>query len=325
MMENIAKLMERTNRRYYPERGKHIYQDFKTFAASARLGRACALEFLESARETEGELRIYEFGVGDGNFAKKFLENLNRIDPSVGKRIAYTLWDISRKMLDGAEEKLEGHAVESVCAPAEEAEKMGNAFWIRGNEILDDIPARVFMKQRGKTYEVGWNNGELAIWEQPGIPAIARERMESVPEGYWVPVNIEAIKLVEKWKRKIIGGGGISIFEYGFCGEGEMEALTPEIWNSSVVRKYGEQYTVDVDFGWLEKKCGGRVEAQDDFVGRMLDQKLFAVEVEKLDYMDAAEIEAEAKKLEKEGYDIELLKRGVEKNPFYHYLFRKSD
>ncbi len=324
-MESIAKLMERTNRSYYPERGKHIYQDFKTFAASARLGRACALEFLESARETEGELRIYEFGVGDGSFAKKFLESLNSIDPSVGKRVVYTLWDISRKMLDAAEEKLEGHAVESVCAPAEEAEKMGSAFWIRGNEILDDIPARVFMKKKKKVYEVGWNNGEFAAWEQPRAPAVVGERLENTPEGYWIPVNIEAIGLVKKWKEKLGGGGGISIFEYGFYGTWEMKALTPEIWNSSVVRKYGEQYTVDVDFGWLEEKCGGRVDAQDDFVGRMLGEKIFSVELEKLDYMGAAEIEAEAKKIEKEGYDLELLKRGVEKNPFYHYLFRKSD
>ena len=38
-----------------------------------------------------------------------------------------------------------------------------------------------------------------------------------------------------------------------------------------------------------------------------------------MDYLDSSEIEAERKNLEKEGYDIDLLKRGKESNPYFHY------
>lgn len=322
-MESIEKLMERTNSAYYSGRGKNIYYDFKTFAASRKLGRACALEFLEKAQKAEGELRVYEFGVGDGSFARNFLESLERMDSAVAKRVEYVLWDLSRKMLDAAHEKLEGYPVECICGSAEGLSGMQDAFWVRGNEILDDIPARVFLKKGEKLYEVGWNNGEFAAWEEPRAPAEVEKRMQKVPEGYWVPINLRAKKMVEEWKKKIVRGGGISIFEYGFYSMEEMCEAPPEIWNDSVVREYGGQYTVDVDFGWLEKKCGGSVEHQDAFVCRALGEEVFAVETERLDYMGEKEIEGKRKLLEKEGYDIELLKQGAEKSPFYHYTYSR--
>ncbi|MBD3398443.1 hypothetical protein GF412_04430 [Candidatus Micrarchaeota archaeon] len=320
-MENIENLMERTNTAYYSGRGKNIYHDFKTFAASRKLGKACAIEFLERAQKTEGELRVYEFGVGDGCFAGNFLESLEKMDSAVAKRVSYVLWDISKKMLDGAMEKLHGHPVECICESAENLSGMKEAFWVRGNEILDDIPARVFLKKGEKIYEVGWNNGEFAAWEEPGAPAEVKERMQEAPEGYWVPVNLRAKNIVERWRERVVQGGGISVFEYGFYSNKEMVGTTPEIWNDSVVREYGGQYTVDVDFGWLERRCGGNVERQDDFVRRSLGEEVFAVETERLDYLGAKEIEGKRKLLEKEGYDIELLKRGAEKSPFYHYAW----
>jgi SAM-dependent MidA family methyltransferase len=320
-MESIEKLMERTNTRYYSGRGKHIYFDFKTFAASRKLGRACALEFIEKAQKAEGELRVYEFGVGDGSFARNFLESLEKIDSSVGKRVNYVLWDLSKKMLDEAQENLRGYPIEAVCRDAENLSGMKEAFWVRGNEILDDIPARVFLREGKKIYEVGWNNGEFAAWEEPRAPAEAIERMAEAPEGYWITLNLRAKKIMEGWKGQIAEGGGISIFEYGFYSMGELQEVPAEIWNDSVVREYGGQYTVDVDFGWLEKKCGGSVEGQDGFVRRTLGEDVFAVEMEKLDYVGEKDVERKRRLLEKEGYDIELLKRGAEKNPFYHYTW----
>lgn len=323
-MENIEKFMERENRRYYAQKGTGIYSDFKTFAASRRLGRACALEFVQHARKAEGELKVYDFGVGDGQFARNFLEEVNAIDRGIGKRIAYVLWDMSAKMLDAAQESLGGFSVESVCAPAEDCEKMKEAFWVRANELLDDIPARVFMRKGRKIYEVGINNGEYAAREEPRPPKLVLERMGEVPELYWIPVNLRAIGIVGQWKKKIVGGGGISIFEYGFYGEEEIMEMPPALWNDSVIRKYGGQPTVDVDFGFLEKKCGGAVEHQDDFVNRVLGKKVFPVEMERMDYLSEDEINGKIKLLEKEGYDIELLKNGCERSPFYHYFYAKE-
>ncbi len=323
-MKNVERFMEEENRKYYSQKGKGIYSDFKTFAASRRLGRACAFEFIPFARKVEGELRVYDFGVGDGQFARNFLEEVNSLDKEVGKRIAYTLWDVSAKMLEEAQSNLKEFSVEAVCAPAEECAKMKTAFWVRANELLDDVPARVFMRKGKKIYEVGENNGEIAVAEEGKPPKIALERMRGAPELYWIPVNLRAIEIVEEWKKKLRIGGGISIFEYGFYGEEEITEMPPEIWNESVVRKYGGQPTVDVDFGFMEKKCGGKVEHQDEFVQRIIHEKVFAVEMKRMDYLSEEEIDEKIKSIEKEGYDIELLKSGAEKSPFYHYLWAKE-
>ena len=244
--------------------------------------------------------------------------------PSVGKRIAYMLWDVSAKMLEEAQENLKEFSVESVCAPAEDCAKMKEAFWVRANELLDDVPARVFMRKGKKIYEVGENNGEIAVAEESTPPKIAAERMKGAPELYWIPVNLRAIGIVEEWKKKLREGGGISIFEYGFYGEGEITELPPEIWNESVVREYGGQPTVDIDFGFMGRRCGGKVEHQDEFVQRILHEKVFAVEMKRMDYLSEEEIDEKIKLIEKEGYDIELLKSGAEKSPFYHYLWTKE-
>ncbi|MEM4272599.1 MAG: SAM-dependent methyltransferase [Candidatus Bilamarchaeaceae archaeon] len=320
-MKSVEKFMEEENRKYYSRKGKGIYSDFKTFAASRRLGRACALEFVHCARKADGELLVYDFGVGDGQFARNFLEEIEALDRGVGKRIAYVLWDVSEKMLEEAQLNLKGFSVESVCAPAEECRRMKSAFWVRANELLSDVPARVFVRKGKKIYEVGENNGEIAMAEESKPPKLAVERMRNAPELYWIPVNSRALGIVEEWKKKLRAGGGISIFDYGFYSEEEIREVPPEIWNGSVVRKYGGQPTVDVDFGFLEKKCGGRVERQDEFVRRMLGERVFAVEIGKMDYLSEEEIEEEREKIEKEGYDIELLKSGAETSPFYHYFY----
>jgi len=315
-MQNIEKLMESANTEYYSERGKHIYYDFKTFAASQKLGRACAIEFLEQAQKEEGELKIYEIGVGGGNFALNFLKNIKQMNPTISKNITYVLWDLSAKLLDLAEEKLGDFPIEKICAPAEEVEKMKNPFWIRGNEILDDVPARVFLRKGEKIYEVGTNNREFCAQEAPSVPGEIAAYMGGAPQDYWIPVNMRAAKLVEEWKEKLSGSGKISLLDYGF-----IEAEGPvELWNDSVIRKYGEEYTVDVNFDFILKKVGGKLEAQDEFVNRSLSAPSFAVEREEgMDYLSSEEIDSERKKLEVEGYDIDLLKRGKESNPYFHY------
>ncbi|MCP4646940.1 MAG: hypothetical protein GY852_04285 [bacterium] len=316
-MENIAKLMERANAEYYAERGKHIYADFKTFAGCRKLGKACAVEFLERAQKAEGELRVYEIGVGDGRFALNFLQGLRQMDSTVAKNVVYVLWDMSGKLLDEAEGKLGDFAIEKVNAGAEEVGEMRDAFWVRGNEILDDIPARVFLRKGEKVYEVGKNNLEFCAEEKTVVPAGVQEYMEGMPEEHWVPLNLRAAKLVGGWKEKLRAGGGISMLDYGFL---EVEGPA-EIWNGSVVRKYGGEYTVDVNFDFLMKTMGGDLETQDEFVRNGLGEKVFAVEKgEGMKYMDDGEIEKERKRIEEEGYDIELLKRGKEKNPYFHYF-----
>ena len=319
-MENIEKLMERKNAEYYSGRGKHIYYDFKTFAASKKLGKACAIEFMECAQKVEGELRVYEIGVGGGDFALTFLKNLKQIDPTISKEVTYVLWDMSNKLLDEAEDKLRNFAVEKVHARAEETSKMKDAFWIRGNEILDDVPARVFLRKKEKVYEIGGNNGEWCAEEAPAAPKAVREYMRKMPEEYWIPLNLHAAKLIESWEKQMRKGGRISMLDYGFAELGEIKEPL-EIWNDSVIRKYGGEYTVDVNFDFLLKQTGGQVEPQGDFVNAKLGEDSFAVEKsEGMDYLNSSEIEAERKNLEKEGYDIDLLKRGKESTPYFHYF-----
>jgi len=110
------------------------------------------------------------------------------------------------------------------------------------------------------------------------------------------------------------------MLDYGFAELGEIKEPL-EIWNDSVIRKYGGEYTVDVNFDFLLKQTGGQLEPQGDFVNAKLGEDSFAVEKsEGMDYLNSSEIEAERKNLEKEGYDIDLLKRGKESTPYFHYF-----
>ncbi len=318
-MKNIEKLMEDKNAEYYSARGKNIYHDFKTFAGSKKLGKACAIEFIQHAQKTEGELLVYEVGIGGGEFALNFMKNITQMDSTIAKNITYLLWDLSGKLLDGAEEKLKGFSVEKIRARAEETEKMKTAFWIRGNEILDDIPSRVFFRKSRKIYEIGINNGSFCGEEKTGVPKEVVDYIANARENYWIPVNLRAENILKKWKNKLMNGGQISVLDYGFNSLSEIKE-PPEIWNDSVIRKYGGEYTVDVNFDFLLNTCGGKLETQDKFVNKNLGEKIFAVETgEKMDYLNNLEIELERKNLKKEGYDIDLLKTGKETNEYYHY------
>lgn len=320
-MESAESAMEKANPAYYRSRGKHIYHDFKTFSPCRRLAGACAVEFLKHAQGHEGELKIYEVGVGDGSFAHSFLEALSGTDSSVAKRCVYVLWDVSPKLLECAQERLRAFPTEAVCADAAETGRMKDAFWVRANEVLDDIPARVLVRRGGGICEV-WKDGPGWRECKPGpVPQEVREYMDGAPQGRWIPLNLRAAGLLSEWEGKILHGGGISILDYGFAGLDEAALMPEGAWNGSVLRGYGGQYTVDVNFDFILKNCGGELEAQDGFVRRMCGDGLFAVELGNgMGYMDEREIELERKKLEGEGYDIELLKRGAEKNPYFHYF-----
>ncbi|NYZ60807.1 SAM-dependent methyltransferase [Candidatus Micrarchaeota archaeon] len=315
-METFAEFQRRRNSEFYSSRGGRIYSSFRTFAKSGKFAEANALEFARRAPR-KGRLRVYEIGVGDGSFACNFLKALRKINGEVEERTTYVLWDFSEKGVERAAEKLEGFSFETIVAPAWEWKKMRNANCVKCNELLDDLPTRMLVRSGVRVNEVV-REGDEFLEVEARAEADIYSSMEGMPEGYWIPIPERGLECVLGWKRKLADGGWMDIFDYGFADAGEMQALPQNVWNAAVVREFSGQITVDVNFAFLKRFAGGRVEAQKDYVERALGKDLWEVELGQLDYFSYEEVKKNEAKLEKEGYDVTVLLAGLEKSEYLH-------
>ena len=315
-METFAEFQRRRNSGFYSSKGGRIYSSFRTFAHSVKFAEANAVEFARRAPK-KGKLRIYEVGVGDGSFSCNFLEALRRIDGGVEERTTYVLWDFSEKGVELAAEKLGDFSHETVVAPAWEWKKMRNADCVKCNELLDDLPTRMLVRRGVRVDEVV-REGEEFLDVEARAEADIYSFMEGMPEGYWIQVPEIGLECVLGWKKKLKDGGWIDIFDYGFADAAEMRALPQNVWNSAVVREFSGQITVDVNFAFLKRFAGGRVEAQKDYVERALGKDLWEVELGRLDYYSYEEVKKNEKRLEKDGYDVGVLLAGLEKSEYLH-------
>src|SRR3989344_8126921 len=98
------------NREYYSEKGEGIYSDFSTFAQGSALARCNAIEFARNFSGRGGEISVCEYGVGNGNFAKAFLDEIAKESPGLYSRTRYALFDFSGKMLARARKSLSAHS-----------------------------------------------------------------------------------------------------------------------------------------------------------------------------------------------------------------------
>jgi len=315
-METFAEFQRRRNSEFYSSRGGRIYSSFRTFAHSGKFAEANALEFARRAPR-KGRLRVCEIGVGDGSFACNFLKALRKINGDVEERTTYVLWDFSEKGVERAAEKLEGFSFETIVAPAWNWKKMKTANCVKCNELLDDLPTRMLVRSGVRVNEVV-REGEEFLEVEARAEADIYSSMEGMPEGYWIPIPERGLECVLGWKRKLADGGWMDIFDYGFADAGEMQALPQNVWNAAVVREFSGQVTVDVNFAFLKRFAGGRVEAQKDYAERALGKDLWEVELGQLDYYSYEEIKKNGRKLEKEGYDVGVLLAGLERSEYLH-------
>lgn len=312
-METFAGFQRRRNLEFYSSKGGRIYSSFRTFAHSLKFAGANAAEFARRAPR-KGKLRVYEIGVGDGTFALNFMKALPE---EVAERTTYVLWDFSGKGVGLAAGKLEGFGCETVVAPAWEWKKMRNATCVKCNELLDDLPARMLVRRGARVMEIMREGAEFLEAEARAEPDI-HLFMEGMPEGYWVPVPEIGLECVAGWRKRLNEGGWIDIFDYGFADAEEMLALPRNVWNSSVWREFSGQVTADVNFMFLKRFAGGRIEAQKDYVERALGMDLWEVEWGGMDYLSYEEVGKNRKRLEKAGYDVRILLAGGEKSGYFH-------
>ncbi|MCX6768570.1 MAG: SAM-dependent methyltransferase [Candidatus Micrarchaeota archaeon] len=315
-METFAEFQRRRNSEFYSSRGGRIYSSFRTFAHSEKFAEANAIEFGRRAPR-KGKLRIYEIGVGDGTFACNFLKALRKINGEVEERTTYVLWDFSEKGVEFAAEKLDDFLFETVVAPAWDFKKMKNANCVKCNELLDDLPTRMLVRRGVRINEVV-REGEEFLEVEARAEADIYSFMEGMPGGYWIPIPERGLECVLGWKNKLVDGGWMDVFDYGFADAEEMRALPQNVWNAAIMREFSGQITVDVNFAFLKRFAGGRMEAQKDYVERALGKDLWEVDAGKLDYYSYEEVKKNEKKLEKVGYDVGVLLAGLEKSEYLH-------
>lgn len=318
-METFAEFQRRRNSGFYSSKGGRIYSSFRTFAHSQKFAEANAVEFARRAPK-KGKLRIYEVGVGDGSFAFNFM---NALPEGVAERTTYALWDFSEKGVRLAAEKIGDFGHDEVVAPAWNMRKMKKANCVKCSELLDDLPTRILVRRGMRMMEVAREGAECLELEAE-VGADVYSYMEGMPEGYWVPVPEIGLGCVLGWKEKLCRGGWIDVFDYGFSDAEGMRALPRDVWNAAVVREFSGQITVDVNFAFLKRSAGGRIEAQKDYVERALGKDLREVDIGgRLDYYSYEEVGKNAKGLEKEGYDIGVLLAGLEKSEYLHMEIAK--
>jgi SAM-dependent MidA family methyltransferase len=323
-------LQREVNEKYYKRRGRKLYSDFKTFGSSDKIAHANAIEFYRMLADGEldggSEITVYDFGIGNGLFSKFFLENFYELDGGKRQfvpRLSYFLCDISEELVKKAEKEMNrsGFKVEGiVCNALGPLKFLKGASYIRSNEMYDDLPAKIFVKEEdGNVSEVLMNEKmEKEYAPSRDNKKAIKKIMEKMPNGYEIPINYGARKHLEKCVSGLKKNGYVDIFDYGFGTVGEITAYPAEIWNNSIVREFNSQLTVDVNFihlaHGLEAGAKAKIQPQKQYAEQTLGEKLYYAEMEQLYYLNGRELKANRKKMKKFGYPEDYAKRAAEKN-----------
>ena len=103
---------------------------------------------------------------------------------------------------------------------------IGNADYIRINELLSDLPAEVFVGDEGgnalkvRYGEKGQEIGRSRVMGEE--KEIANAICGHFPAGYFVPVNFEAGDFLLKAAGALENNGHMDIFDYGFANANDL-------------------------------------------------------------------------------------------------------
>lgn len=162
MME-FGKIQKINNEIYYKVRGETVVEeDFKTLAAhDDKTAKANGIDVLEIVnREDFDKLIVVEIGIGNGQFARDFLETV------VGKiDLKYYLFDVSEKMIDDVKKRDWVSNFEGVLEfGIRDAEDFDLGFlkntdektliYFRFNELYDDLSCEYFLKDGEDVYKL---------------------------------------------------------------------------------------------------------------------------------------------------------------------------
>ena len=282
------------NEKYYSDKGKDIYGDFSTFAQGRALATCNAIEFARDFSSASGEIVVCEYGIGKGDFAKTFLDEVKKSSPSLYSRTRYHLFDISEKMIADAKENLSMHERRCEFHAFDAAQELPELpfHYCRINELLSDLPAEIYARK-----------GNSA----PTSNVFVQKFLSRIENGRQIPFSFVA----EKFLIALCGCGKAGfradIFDYGFYTADDIFSMPIDEWNRLVAREYGTQVTVDLNFLQLSSALAAQglsaqVEPQKAYCERVLGMPLTLSDEEgKLDYV---------KKKEKDGVE--------EDDGFYH-------
>jgi len=274
-----ASSMQAANKSYYSSKGKAIYSDFSTFAQGRALATCNAIEFVRDFPNRSGEIAVCEYGIGNGNFARVFLDWVKKRSPALYSRTRYHLFDISPRMIEDARRNLAAHA--RICEfhifdAAQELPSLPFDY-CRISELLSDLPAEIYARK-----------GNSA----PTSSIFVRKFLSRIDEGRQIPFPFAA----EKFLLALCGCGRrnfrIDVFDYGFYSAEDIFTLPRGEWNRLVARKYGAQITVDLNFLQLSSAIraehfGVAVERQKEYAERVLGMPLELKQTARgLDYVE---------------------------------------
>jgi SAM-dependent MidA family methyltransferase len=269
--------MRAANAKYYSSKGSRIYSDFSTFAQGRALARANAIEFCRVFGKRAGKITVCEYGVGNGNFAKVFLDAVQAKDASLYKRLNYHLFDFSGKMLASSKRTLVRHTGKCSFSLFDASSGIPSLpfGYCRINELLSDLPAS--MQRKGNRC----------------ADAAQAAFLLRMPDSRQIPFPIAAARFISSLCRLGSKSSMIDIFDYGFYFPDDILRHPRDEWDRLVARKYGSQVTADLNFPYLAAfieaegfECG--IEPQRAYCERALGMKLKLSQTSKgLDYVPA--------------------------------------
>lgn len=338
----VDEALRLANEPYYWQKGGKIYADFSTVAKCCPLvARADAADFVRMKKGGIGPLEIYDFGIGDGSFAFDFLDEVEKADEGIYGKLAYTLCDISAKLLAEVmhAERAKRHAGRLRTHEADAAGEFSfSADYVRSNEMYDDLPAKLFVMRKGRIYEVlvdvnGGGAGRVLKKRRgfEGELPSAMEKMLEMCEGRELACNFGALAHLRNAMRALHAGGWIDIYDYGYADAGEAAETPEEVWNEGILREYDGQITVDVNFAILmaeARKAGWKAEIET-VSGRLANafgKKFTFVDFTAhggkkwVGYVDEEGLRGRRAELKKAGYSEEFLDGEIEEQDCYLHL-----
>ncbi|MFA5108164.1 MAG: SAM-dependent methyltransferase [Candidatus Micrarchaeia archaeon] len=312
-LKPIDEWMEEKNTAYYKSPSTKIYDDFSTYAQSEKgmLARANAQAFCKWASENKkNKYNILETGVGNGAFAYAFLDEIRKIDgkskEKILNKINYTLADFSAPMLEKA--KLQNAAFKKFCninavlfdaslsdalksgEISEDTKKLGTYDYIRCNELFSDLPAKLYANIDGEISQVLMDDKMQAELEplSSSLDDIEAKMILSLPENYFIPINRIAVNSCAFFSSLLNENACMDVFDYGFYFNSDF-VIPPDMWNMSIVREYGGQWTIDLNFIYLSLTLSSlgkniKIERQKDYVQNVIGKKLSISDDSGLDY-----------------------------------------
>ncbi|MCC7570429.1 SAM-dependent methyltransferase [Candidatus Micrarchaeota archaeon] len=299
-------MKNKKNREFY-SKGK---LNFLTFANDKYISQANAIEFSRRFDYLD-EIEVWEFGCGTGHFALNFLDHLKKTNREIYKKTNYTVFDFSKKMLSNAKKLLAKHRIETVVYEGPDEIPKDKVHYVRMNEFWDDLEADIFTFKQNKVYNI-------LKKKYQNNPA-AYEFLKMLPSESEVVINSQAAHHLWQINTKLVYGGLIDVFDYGFT-----TIECPFDTNLGFIRRENEHITYDINFIYMKAfarslNLNTYIELQENYVNSIFSD-LREVEMEgRLCYMSPDELKKNSKKLKLRGYsDAFILGDTIEASEYHH-------